>query len=350
VSAQLNNVIDFGASKALAALQRIVQAEAASGESAKRTREDWREYGAELLEARAKMPNNKEFGRWITENGLDVAPATTPGVRSDAMWLAEQWLQFCLTDLHKTGLNRPDDIRKACRKAGYDWAITRKPDPAPPTPTTVGWTVAVQHHLGGMMPKGCASKTLINQKAKIEAELGHEIPKSVVLDSEEAREIAAAVRRRADKLNPTAALAAAERAHSEVQAEVATFPESAKAKFERLVAKDHAAMQVRYQYDLENGIEKGIKAKVDERFKLQQEYLNERQTKMNIEHGQLAIREKTLDQWMTKEEFKLVLGCLHPDRQPEDQRAKYDRAFQIFKRLEQHLEPDGRVLRGRGWS
>ena len=135
----------------------------------------------------------------------------------------------------------------------------------------------------------------------------------------------------------------ADLAHTEVQAEVATLSETAQAKLERLAA---ALRGGRFQHD----VEIGIRAKVAERFKLQQEYLSDQQTRLNVQLEQLSIREKTLDQWMTRDEFRLVMGCLHPDRQPEDQRTKYGQAFLIFKRLEQHLEPDGRVLRGRGWQ
>src|SRR5260221_14697787 len=36
---------------------------------------------------------------------------------------------------------------------------------------------------------------------------------------------------------------------------------------------------------------------------------------------------------MTLQEYRLVLGLLHPDRHPESQRARYETAFKIFHRL-----------------
>lgn len=61
---------------------------------------------------------------------------------------------------------------------------------------------------------------------------------------------------------------------------------------------------------------------------------------------------KSVDQHMTYEEFKLIRGCLHPDKQPEDHREKYNRALQIFMRLEKSVNPHMPIaeLRKRGWE
>jgi hypothetical protein len=37
--------------------------------------------------------------------------------------------------------------------------------------------------------------------------------------------------------------------------------------------------------------------------------------------------------WMTKEEYRLILNCLHPDRQPEDRKERFAKAFDIMQRL-----------------
>ena len=42
---------------------------------------------------------------------------------------------------------------------------------------------------------------------------------------------------------------------------------------------------------------------------------------------------------MSQADFRLVLGCLHSDRQSPELRKKYDKAFVLFKDLEQHLKP-----------
>jgi hypothetical protein len=40
-----------------------------------------------------------------------------------------------------------------------------------------------------------------------------------------------------------------------------------------------------------------------------------------------------------------LLGCLHPHRHPPEESAKYGRAFIIFKRVEERLNPSKRALR-----
>jgi len=40
---------------------------------------------------------------------------------------------------------------------------------------------------------------------------------------------------------------------------------------------------------------------------------------------------------VSKEEYRLILSCLHPDRVPEELKKKYEAAFHIFKGLEKLL-------------
>ena len=59
-----------------------------------------------------------------------------------------------------------------------------------------------------------------------------------------------------------------------------------------------------------------------------------------------------VDSHMTMDEFKLVRSCLHPDRAPEEQRDKFNRAFQIFNRLEKTVNTKApiSILRRHGWE
>jgi len=55
---------------------------------------------------------------------------------------------------------------------------------------------------------------------------------------------------------------------------------------------------------------------------------------------------------MTQDEFNIVRGCLHPDKQPESEQAKFSRAFEIFNRLKPVI-PKGiplDALRKAGWE
>jgi hypothetical protein len=53
------------------------------------------------------------------------------------------------------------------------------------------------------------------------------------------------------------------------------------------------------------------------------------------------------EHWITRDEFRLVIDCLQAGSASADQRASYDKALEIFKRLLDNLEREGRVLHGR---
>lgn len=62
---------------------------------------------------------------------------------------------------------------------------------------------------------------------------------------------------------------------------------------------------------------------------------------------------KRVSHIMTYDEFKLVRGCLHPDRARDDiERAKMTKAFEIFNRLETKVNPDAPIAEPRrpGWD
>ncbi len=54
-----------------------------------------------------------------------------------------------------------------------------------------------------------------------------------------------------------------------------------------------------------------------------------------MRYAKLANR---IEKKITAEEYKFVLGLLHPDRQPEDRREKFARGFQIIMRLKEYAE------------
>ena len=147
---------------------------------------------------------------------------------------------------------------------------------------------------------------------------------------------------------PDQAQAHAKRELTEVAAEMATLPESAKAKLARLA--DKAVKAYRREFDAE--VEKELQKRMEYRFKqFTSEQLADRVAKLDAEREELVVeraalheRTKRLDEWMTKAEFKLVLSCLHPDK-PDRTKESLEKAFAIFNRLLGHLEPDRRKLR-----
>lgn len=60
---------------------------------------------------------------------------------------------------------------------------------------------------------------------------------------------------------------------------------------------------------------------------------------------------RRLDEVMTQDDYRLVIGCLHPDRHPPDMQARMNKAFDIVKRLETSLGlNDKRRRKGNGWE
>ena len=76
----------------------------------------------------------------------------------------------------------------------------------------------------------------------------------------------------------------------------------------------------------------------------------EKETKEELEIAQ-NLR-MNLDGLMTEEEYRLIRGCLHPDRAEEELKPKFGRAFDIFSRLEKSVNRDmpAKLRKQRGWS
>jgi len=209
--------------------------------------------------------------------------------------------------------------------------------PADPKPERVGWTVAVERIIGqlptrfsrGELSRSTAGRSEIRDMVR--EQYGRDIPRTVEADSAEAHALADAVRRCIARVLPKEAAARVEQEHAAVMAEVATLPESAKAKFERLVKKEHEILRARYFIEMEAAVRANTaKEKAD--------YLEaSAATHKACEAWKAKMR--NLNDWMTREEFKLVLGCLHPDRQTDEEaRRRFGRAFDIFNRLKVYAE------------
>lgn len=106
-------------------------------------------------------------------------------------------------------------------------------------------------------------------------------------------------------------------------------------------------------------VEPQIEAEVKRRVAKKQEEL----TKLEVDLKRLfkeAMSEKerfsdltkNLDGLMTEDEYRLIRGCLHPDRAGEELKEKFGKAFHIFSRLEKSVNRDMPVAlrRKNGWS
>jgi hypothetical protein len=83
-------------------------------------RDKWKDYGAALLAQRVLIPSDQKFGQWVKEHGLDQGLASNSATRSDSMWLAEHY--DSLRETQGVTAHHPQEVRKQCRAAGYEWA------------------------------------------------------------------------------------------------------------------------------------------------------------------------------------------------------------------------------------
>ena len=123
---------------------------------------------------------------------------------------------------------------------------------------------------------------------------------------------------------------------------LASAPESVKQKVERLAAKEIERLRALFQVE----VHKAFEARHPEMVASYHQKLE----KVNDHAHVLSERAKCIDDYMTQDEFRLLQGCLHPDRQPEGEKEKYGRAFQILKRMESRIDPSKRKRLAKGWA
>ena len=237
----------------------------------------------------------------------------TASARSDALWLAENYP--VLQTLQDTKLTRPSDIRSAHRK------LTAAPRPEAGT----GWTDgAVRHGLllvselqkaGTRNPGG----KVYEVREKLAAELGDNaglLARPSKTDDER-KLLDAALLHVAEATRP---LDVEKHSH-----EIESLTETAKAKVERVAKAEVRRLQELYWQD--------ITAEVAKRTEPERERLATERQKALYEQERWRALSSKLSAHMTQDEFRLVLGCLHPDKQPADRQERYGRAFDIFNRL-----------------
>lgn len=271
-----------------------------------------RKIGEHLLGVKASVGHGK-FKAWIEANcTFSYSQAT-------------RYLQV-VKNVSETFLPG-DTIAKVAARG----SVKRKPK-AQQTQQVTGpktWIQAIVAHFGGF-PAGYAPSSIDRhgtpQRLAMTAECGFDLP----CESDKFPAVIAAMQRLLDREMPVPAAA-------RVNLEVAEQPEKAQAKIDRLVAE-----KVNIEVALLRGrFEAEVEAKVEER-------IGKREDKLLKREELVEQRAKRLDAWMTEEEFKVVLGCLHPDSVPPAERKA--RAFTIFNQLKVHLSRDAGVLRDHGWS
>lgn len=214
-----------------------------------------------------------------------------------------------------------DDLRRFAEVAKL---AAQQPAPKEKT-ATVGWATAVMACLMGVRGP-FSGKTLLNKKREIETLLGRPIASNLIPDGDDVRAITAIVQTMHDRKN-------LERAGEEVATEATTLSETAKAKFDRLVNREIELNRAQFKSQVEEAARERadeLSADMCRFYRLGKEEAE----RAKVEYKRLS---KKLPQIMTQEEFKLVRSCLHSDRQSAAERAKYDKAFEIFNRIGQSI-------------
>lgn len=142
---------------------------------------------------------------------------------------------------------------------------------------------------------------------------------------------------------------AAERDGAEVAKQSLSL--TAQQKFDKAIdawkQKEIVDMRAEFQSELSVAIKRE-----KDRLNAEIELYREKKAELDKIEKQLAQRATSITTIITQDEFKLIRGCLHPDRQPEELKDKFGRAFEIFNKLDQHVNIKAPIawLRKHGWE
>jgi hypothetical protein len=112
-------------------------------------------------------------------------------------------------------------------------------------------------------------------------------------------------------------------------------PGGARAQFERSLKRAVLAEQRRLQAGFQEQLQRELERATAERaskLAAREAAMNAREEELLQCAERLRLQRCSGDEHMTLEEYRLVLGCLHPD-QPDRSAARLGHAFGIFKRL-----------------
>lgn len=208
-------------------------------------------------------------------------------------------------------------------------------------PKPIGWVMAAELIIGkGKLPPGFRRNTMVQKKAQIEAAIGEEIPSHIDKGGRLARVIADHIVREAGRKRSQEELAAAA-----AEAEAAV-PEGARAQFKAAVKKAVDAEIARLRRIFESQVEEHVEKRLVQR----REKLAAAEREIAEWRDALNDRQRDISTYMSEDEYRLVLGCLHPDR-PDRTADRLGKAFEIFQRLERYVAVySPKALAERGWN
>lgn len=136
---------------------------------------------------------------------------------------------------------------------------------------------------------------------------------------------------------------------------VAALPPSASTKVKKALQEVKRDLQADFSHQVIKLANEKAKEKVREeaekaRAALERAKIREEEASAAKERAD--ARATPLDGWMTREEYQLIVGCLHPDRAPEDRREQFSRALAIFIRMKGTVNEKApvKIRRATGWA
>jgi hypothetical protein len=270
-----------------------------STEQAKQNRLD---AGKRLIEVRARYSDKKvsEYHKpgwlaWLKQN--NIAQQTAHNLMRDAGFTAEQ------RDEHKAK-ERDRKREERAKKQGIVKMMTEK----------------------GLISTSTGSTKRNETMDKVAQLAGVKVGKGAVskMSDEDHAKVVAAVETLAE-----AKEAPFEARVAEHRAEVATLPETAKQKFERLAAKEHRLLNEQFHAAVEKRVQEVLKDRIAHLEEVEEKALQELKYYQAVRNGVAAQ--------IDKDDYRFLLNVLHPDRAPEDRKDKFSKAFDIVRKLESYV-------------
>ena len=283
-----------------------------------KTKQWWLEVGAALKVGREMYPgkDNREFGKWCAENFWGMSAS----IRSDAMWCAE----------HADSYNHCKSLHPTAARTEY------RQQQAPPSGYRIGWQRLIAERLGvDLAHTSGAERKAINRKLTA---AGIALPKYITSEVDADAFVADYVRVIGLK---EAARQDVEQTAKQVREDLSSTQQK---KLDAAIRAEKTLLGAQFHEQ--------VKRAVDERVASRIKALDALEDEVKEQHAQVTAARRTIDCYMTRDEYNLILNCLHPDRAPEDRRERFSNAFVIFRRLEVYvnLELPLAVLRERGWT
>ena len=121
-----------------------------------------------------------------------------------------------------------------------------------------------------------------------------------------------------------------------------------KEQFDKAKLAEHQRLAAEFAYEVRREARKLFDAELA----TERERVEKMEQEMRQHVADWKAKSTKIDYMMTQEEFKLIRSCLHPDKQPEELRKRFGKAFEVFNRLEKTVNAKAPIaeLRARGWE